>query len=121
MSDKKILIVDDEADLLEMYKELIEEEGFEVKACESGEKAFEALEQNSFDLIISDHNMGEVSGEDLLKHVNQNIPGVPFFLVTGENNMQGLEFAHSMGGLLTKPVDIFALIDRINESLADAA
>jgi len=116
VTNNKILIVDDEEDLLEMYTDLIEHEGIGVDTCASGSVALEKLKENTYELVISDKNMFEISGLDLLDYVHSNLPSIPFFLVTGDR-MPNLCFQHSKSQVVNKPLDIFALIELVKKSI----
>lgn len=115
MKKKKLLIVDDEPDLLDIFSEILESENFDVTKANCGEEAIVKIKNEKFDFIISDHNMGEVSGKDLLNFVNDSKINTPFILVSGES-LEGLSFYNSNGEVLNKPLDIDSLIEKINKS-----
>jgi len=66
---KKILIVDDEVDILSSVKEVIESMGYEGKTAISGGKALKQLKQEHFDLVLLDMLMPEMSGEEILEKI----------------------------------------------------
>ncbi len=74
---KKILLVDDEESIHLLYREELEEEGYEVHSALSGEEALEKLNIISPDLVILDINMPGMNGIDVLrrlKEINQKLP-----------------------------------------------
>ena len=74
---KKILLVDDEESIHLLYREELEEEGYEVHSALSGEEALEKLNIVSPDLVILDINMPGMNGIDVLrrlKEINQELP-----------------------------------------------
>jgi signal transduction histidine kinase/CheY-like chemotaxis protein len=72
----RILVVDDEPDLLNLEEQLLSEEGYRVQTAINGERAIEVLKSQDFDLIISDLKMpGKVSGFDLYKWLEENRQG----------------------------------------------
>jgi len=74
---KKILLVDDEDSIHLLYREELEEEGYEVYSAMSGEEALEKLNSIAPDLVILDINMPGMNGIDALrriKEINSNLP-----------------------------------------------
>jgi DNA-binding response OmpR family regulator len=74
---KKILLVDDEESIHLLYREELEEEGYEVHSALSGEEALEKLHIIDPDLVILDINMPGMNGIDVLrrmKEINQAMP-----------------------------------------------
>lgn len=122
MSNNQIslLIVDDEPDLLEMYRELFEMDGFVVYTATSAQEALNVYQTHqNIKLIISDANMGEMSGIDLLKALKKNYQTVPvFYLATGAME-QTEEDIKALGGtgLVLKPFDLDEILLRIKRDL----
>ncbi|MBI2078274.1 MAG: response regulator [Euryarchaeota archaeon] len=85
MTERRILIVDDDPDLLETLRVLLEVEGQrEVRAVETAAEARRLLSSDEpFDLIISDLRLGEEYGIDLLREALGLRPGLPRILLTG--------------------------------------
>ena len=77
---KKILVVDDEESIHLLYKEELEEEGFEVSSALSGEEALEVFDELSPDLVILDINMPGMDGIEVLRQMKQKRPDVPVIL-----------------------------------------
>ena len=78
----KILIVDDERSIRELLEIFLKKEGFTVSSVSSAEEALVQVKSTEFDVIISDINMKEVSGIDLLRRLrDNNFPG-QFILLT---------------------------------------
>ncbi len=123
MPDKKntILIVDDEVELLEIYKDLLEAEGFEVQTAISAEVAICIYQQDSsIKLIISDSKMSGMSGLELFKKIKpQGHQLFPiFYLATGDNT-QDEAMVKSLGvtRLVLKPFDVDEIIELIKKDL----
>lgn len=80
----QILYVDDEPDLLELGKIFLELLGdFSVTTITDANKAFEQIDSQLFDIIISDYQMPEVNGIEFLKKVRNSGNSIPFILFTG--------------------------------------
>jgi len=115
-----ILIVDDERDLVEMYRELLEMDGFIVYTALSAQEALSVYEKHpEIRLIISDANMGDMSGLDLLKALKNNYQTIPvFYLATGAVEQTEEEIKELGGtGLVLKPFDLDEILLRIKRDL----
>ena len=77
---KKILLVDDEDSIHLLYREELEEEGYEVHSALSGEEALDQLKIISPDLIILDINMPGMNGIDVLRQIKETNPDLPVIL-----------------------------------------
>ena len=77
---KKILLVDDEDSIHLIYREELEEEGYEVHSALSGEEALEKLKLITPDLVILDINMPGMNGIDVLRQMKENNPELPVIL-----------------------------------------
>lgn len=69
---KKILIVDDEEDILTSMKMLVESMGYEAKTARSGNQALKLLKQKHFDLLLLDVIMPKMSGREVLENIRAN-------------------------------------------------
>ena len=77
---KKILLVDDEDSIHLLYREELEEEGYEVHSALSGEDALDQLKIISPDLVILDINMPGMNGIDVLRQIKESNPDLPVIL-----------------------------------------
>ena len=73
---KKILIVDDDSDILVTMKNILEPEGFEITIEQDGKKSIELSKENKYDLILLDVMM-PLSGEEVLTQMRQVALGKP--------------------------------------------
>ena len=78
----RILVVDDEAHVRSMISATLERQGYDVQMASSGREAFETLEQNSFDLVLTDIVMQDGNGIVLLERVHAQQPHLPVVMVT---------------------------------------
>ncbi|MFQ6759759.1 MAG: response regulator [Deltaproteobacteria bacterium] len=77
---KKILLVDDEDSIHLLYREELEEEGYEVHSALSGEEALTQLKIINPDLIILDINMPGINGIDVLRQIKEMNSSLPVIL-----------------------------------------
>ncbi|HEY3706911.1 MAG TPA: response regulator [Terracidiphilus sp.] len=80
----RILIVDDEPNMLKVGKMLLESEGYEVHTGADGFEGLAALKQSMPDIIISDLRMPNMSGFEFLSVVRRRFPNIPVVVISGE-------------------------------------
>ncbi len=79
-SKKKILVVDDEESIHLLYREELEEEGYQVISAMSGEEGLKLFQEEQPDLVILDINMPGMDGIEVLRQMKQMKPDVPVIL-----------------------------------------
>ncbi len=79
---KKILVIDDEEDICEMIKVLLESEGYEVECGYDGKECLEKVKNNGFGLILLDIFMPDISGEQVLKLLRKEGNKIPIIFVS---------------------------------------
>jgi DNA-binding NtrC family response regulator len=112
-----ILVVDDEPVQREMVGGFLKKQGFNVSSAESGEKALELFRQESFDLVLTDQKMANMSGLDLLQAVHAINPETPVILITAFGTIETAVAALKQGAIdfLTKPLNLDELLYRIRQ------
>lgn len=108
----RALVVDDDEALLRAHARTLTAGGFRVETAPSGEAAVKALQQHSFDVILSDIDMPGMSGIALLERVRTHDLDVPVVIITGAPSMDTALAAMEHGALryLTKPVELHTLV-----------
>ena len=114
----RILVVDDEESIREFLEIMLKKEGYEVTTAEDGAKAKEILTKKSFDMIISDMQMPNVTGIELLRHVRESYPDICFMIITAFGTTETAVEAMKLGAYdyLTKPFKI----DEVRLNIANA-
>jgi two-component system response regulator PilR (NtrC family) len=104
----RILVVDDEESIREFLEIMLKKEGYEITLAEDGQKAKDLLTKKTFDMIISDLQMPNVTGIELLKHVKEVSPEVVFMMITAFGTTETAVEAMKMGAYdyITKPFKI---------------
>jgi two-component system response regulator AtoC len=103
----RILIVDDEINIREALATILSDEGYEVSAAASAERAIVELGEDHFHVVISDMRMEGSTGMDLLSWIRENCPETEMILLTAYGSVEGAVEAMKLGAYdyLCKPVD----------------
>ncbi len=114
-----VLIADDESSIRESLTLILEEEGYNCTTAKDGEEAIEAIDQNSYDVIISDLKMPKASGMDVLEHALKHSSQSLTIIITAHATVETAVKALRKGAAdyILKPVDFDEVIIRINNLL----
>ena len=114
---EKILIVDNEVRMRESLKTLLHNSGYEVEMVEDGEKAIRLINQNNFELIISDINIPKASGIELLRKAKAKDKDALVILMTGYGSLDSALEAIKGGAYhyFLKPIE-FSDLERVIKS-----
>jgi len=80
---QRILVAEDDAVMRRINVKMLTKSGYEVYAAEDGAVAWNALQSNGYDLLVTDNDMPKVSGVDLLKKLYAARMGLPVIMVSG--------------------------------------
>ncbi len=83
MIDFKILVVDDEEEFRDVYRIILEDKGYDINEASSGEECLSMLDNDDFDLVITDLKMVGIDGIELLKSIKEKQHGCDVIIVTG--------------------------------------
>ncbi len=119
MNRRPILIVEDEPELGKVILESLSQNGYSTHLAESAEKALNLIGQKAFDLIVSDIRLPDMSGLQLLDHVNVHSHSTPVILMTGFGSVQNAVDAMRKGAFdyLLKPFSLKTLHQGIENAL----
>lgn len=115
-----VLVVDDFATMRRIIKNLLKQLGFEkIDEAEDGMKALQKLKSESFDLVISDWNMPNMTGIELLQAVRSDagLKETPFLMVTAEADKENVLLAIKMGvsNYIVKPFTADVLQEKLQK------
>ena len=104
---RRIMIVDDDKDALEVYRTRLSHAGFDVEIAESAEQALSRVKKFDPGLIVTDVRMSGMSGLELLSKIREAMEGVSVVVMTGHDDMETAVTAMKSGAFdfLVKPVD----------------
>lgn len=119
----KILVVDDFATMRRIISNVLRQLGFEnITEAEDGSRALAILESEPIDFVITDWNMPQMSGLDLLKAIRSSpkLKSMPVLMVTAEALQENIIAAAQAGvnNYIVKPFDAKTLADKINKVFA---
>lgn len=114
-----VLIVDDEPDILELLSMTLRRMKLQPVAAQSIEEAKQLLQQNSFDLCLTDMRLPDGSGLDLVKYIHLKLPQLPIVMITAYGSMNVAIEAIKSGAFdfLAKPVELDRLRSVIQNAL----
>lgn len=114
----RVLVVDDEESIREFLEIMLRKEGYEVTCVEDGQKALDTIGKKSFDLVISDLQMPNMTGIELLRNVRDTYPDLLFMMITAFGTTETAVEAMKLGAYdyITKPFKI----DEVRINIANA-
>jgi DNA-binding NtrC family response regulator len=103
-----ILVIDDEKNIREGLASALEMDGYEVLMAADGKEGLETALHADVDLVITDLRMPGVSGEEVLRRVTTETPGIPVIVLTGHGTVESAVEAMRAGAydFLTKPLNL---------------
>jgi DNA-binding response OmpR family regulator len=124
MADQQhILVVDDEADMVDLVQLILESAGYQVTTATSGEEALKKIAHDSFDLLMLDVNMPDMDGWQLIQKVRAQpeTAQLPIIMVTAKSHsmdrIMGLSILH-VNDYITKPFGRQELVRCVEKHLA---
>jgi CheY-like chemotaxis protein len=115
----RVLLVDDDLDVRDVYREALEEGNHQVVAVSDGNEAVARFKKGKFDLVITDLSMPGMSGFDLAREIHRLKPGIPVILLSGWSIQQDDENVRTSGVIqvLVKPCLFEDLLGAVRDAL----
>jgi two-component system response regulator GlrR len=119
MASAKLLVVDDDRNLLELMKMRLESSGFEVTAAHDEDEARTMIAEHAFDLAVIDLQLVHQDGISLMEEAHSVLPGLPVIILTAHGSIESAVEAMKRGAYtyLTKPFDARELVLSIGRAL----
>jgi DNA-binding response OmpR family regulator len=119
MEENKILLVDDEENILTIFRLVLESKGYRVDTASTAEEALKKVGLNKYNLCLLDLNLPDMHGTELVRQIHQIDPGMKKLMVTGESSGIDAETARNNGadGFILKPLNKVALISAVETVL----
>jgi two-component system response regulator HydG len=119
---KKIVVVDDEADICFLLKRFLSKNDFIVETAQTGKEGLALIESVSPDLVMTDFRLGDITGTELLTSIKAKRPNVPVLIITGYSDIKVAVNVMKLGAYdyITKPLFPDEILVTVKKALADA-
>ncbi len=116
---RKILVVDDQADIRELTETILATEGYRLKTASNGEEALDAVFDEPFDLVLLDINMPRMSGWETLRlmRADDGLAGLPVVMFSIKGEIRDKSHGMQLGAVdyITKPFTVDELVVRVRD------
>ncbi|CAL65820.1 response regulator transcription factor [Christiangramia forsetii] len=116
---ERILIIEDNPMIVKSLQFKLNRDGYEVVTAEDGREAMKILTEQSFDLILTDLMLPFITGNQLIKYVKENLPGIPIIVLSTSKQENIIMDAFNLGvdDFITKPFNPNELSLRVKRFL----
>jgi CheY-like chemotaxis protein len=119
MAKRKILIVDDEPDFLEVMRARLEANDYDVTTAANGEEALSYVKNSKPDAVLLDILMPGIDGLEVLRRLRKMDDGLPIYIITAFSTDERFKAANKLGasGFIVKTDDLAKEVDNITSAL----
>ncbi len=118
---KRILVVDDDENILNLERTILEQKGFEVTGAQGGAEALKVLAEKAFDLVLLDVMMPEVDGFTVCRKIKEDarLKDIPVIFLTAKGGGEALAEGFESGAVMyiNKPFTANKLLTIVNTML----
>jgi DNA-binding NtrC family response regulator len=116
---ERILVVDDDLEILESVADVLRQAGYDVDEAKDGKKAIKCIDAGSYDLVLTDLNLPKLDGMKVLRHVLDESPDTICIILTGFGTIKGSVEAIKMGAFdyISKPVKSDEIVIVVEKAL----
>ena len=121
---KRILVIDDEPEMLNLVRFTLERAGYEVSTCDNGRQAWDMIVKTSPDLLILDVMLPGIDGYSLQIKISQDesTKGIPIIVLTAlEPSKTLFQKFSQVAGFMTKPFKTEALLDNVQKAIGKSS
>jgi DNA-binding NtrC family response regulator len=125
MSEGRVLVIDDEADVRKSVKLILSKAGYDVIEAEDGEAGVQTVKSGdnplALNAIICDLNMPKMSGMDAIPYFREQFPSCPVIVLTGAGTVDRASTLFKQGVMefLTKPIDKDKLLGAVKKAMSE--
>lgn len=118
----RILIVEDDAELRQLFQHVLTRNGYEVSGVSDGRKALDALSADYYDLIISDIMMPVMDGYELVRSMRESNINIPVMMITAKDAFDDMRrgFLSGTDDYMVKPINVNEMVLRVGALLRRA-
>ncbi len=112
MEKKRVLLIDDEENILRIIKKFLEDNNFVVSTAKTKKEALDLLQRQNFDIVLSDYRLPDGTGMEILEFYRSREPVKPFIMITAYGSIDGAVEAMRKGAshYIAKPIDFDDLL-----------
>jgi len=116
---KKIMVVDNENGICDIYKKVLLAEGFDVETFLDGGTAVQRAAQKDFDVVITDLKMPKIDGFYVIKKIRELSPKTDIIVITGYATLDSVVQSIKLGALdyIVKPFEIGDLVTKVKQCI----
>ncbi len=118
----RVLLIDDDPDILLFSSKVLENAGHKIFKAKDADQAFDILQREELDLVISDANMPQISGFEVVKHVKsfKKFKHIPIALLTSRREKTDVEKAIQLGvsDYIVKPISPKTLTEKVTKLIS---
>lgn len=120
MGQHRILVIEDQEDLAELYESALKRAGYDVIVAYTGEEGVAEFQERGADAVLMDMTLPEMHGTKVLEKIRELSTSVPVLVVTGETMAESRDVCDRLGvqEYLTKPPDLKQLLAAFERALA---
>ncbi len=118
---EKILIVDDDPNILFLFAEILKMEGYDVVTASTGTKALQLVVKDDFNLMILDIKMPGIHGLEILRRIRESGNNTPIIICSAFEGMKDdfIIKSYNISDFLAKPIDLKSLSDSVKKALEE--
>lgn len=118
----KILIVEDDRELRQLFQHVLIKNGYTVKSVSNGKEALDCLDEDYYDLIISDIMMPVMDGYELVRSLRESGNNIPVMMITAKDAFDDMRLGFLSGtdDYMIKPVNVNEMVLRVGALLRRA-
>jgi CheY-like chemotaxis protein len=112
---KRILVLDDNQDILDIVNETLTYEQFEVQGTTMGSAVIPLMEEFAPDLVILDYRVADINGGEICKNIKSHpkFSAIPVIIFSAYINKDDELFAYGCNAVINKPFDLIELVDKV--------
>ena len=114
---KKILVIDDDADIRDVINYILSEDGYEVSELDNGHSVLETVRQLQPDVILLDIMLGDTDGRDICKTLKADATtsGIPIIMISASHGLHTVHESCNANDYIAKPFDIDNLLSHVEK------
>ena len=122
LSKGRVLLVDDEPLVLEMFESILSQEGYDVYVAPNAKEALFHLDKTLFDVLVCDVKLEDLDGFDIMSIARKKYPSIGVVLITGAPSAPDAETAAEQNAAyLSKPIGFDLLISSVEQAMTTNA